>query len=82
MSKFAEFFDHEEDDISKIAIQLSDLEGMLDNGDLTKDEFKELADDLLEYDQIDKLAGSIERQVQYKKAFDALVNIVDVITIF
>ena len=80
MSKFEEFFDHEEENIVKMSHKLTRYEEMLAAGGISKSEFEELADDLLEYDTIDALAGDIERKVAYRKAFDALKSIVSIVS--
>ena len=79
MSKFEEFLNHEDDDLADIARSLSDYETMLEVGQISESEFNELADDLLEYTKIDELSDDLERQVMYKKAFDALKKIVSII---
>ena len=77
---FKDFFDHDEVGIAFCAGQLAEFEDMLAAGDLTASEFQELANDVLELENIDELAGSIERKVAYRKAFDALKTIVSLIT--
>lgn len=80
MSKFKEFFEHEDKDIAFIAGKLAEYEDAVHSGKMDKDEFEELANDLIEFGHIDNLADSIERQVMYKKAFDAMKSIIGVIT--
>lgn len=80
MDKFEDFFKHEETGVALTAGKLAQLENLMKKGELSKSEFAELANDLLEYDRIDELADDLERQIMYKKAFDVLKTIVSIAT--
>lgn len=70
--KFEDFFGHDEDAIRNAAVLLVEAKSAFDSGDITKSEFDELAEDILEIGEIDKLADNLDRRVAFKQALDGL----------
>ena len=72
---FKEFLDHKDPIVSGRAHLLEDLTDAVSKHKLSKDEFQELANDLLDLKKIDSLASTIEHKALLEKAFRALLQI-------
>lgn len=77
--KFEDFFGHDEDAIRNAAVLLVEAQSAFDSGDITKSEFDELAEDILEIGEIDKLADNLDRRVAFKQALDGLKSLAGII---
>lgn len=79
VEKFEDFFGHDEDAIRNAAVLLVEAKTAFDDGDITKSEFEELANDILEIEEIDKLADNLDRRVAFKEAMDGLKSLAGII---
>ncbi len=77
--KFEDFFGHGEDAIRNAAVLLVEAKSAFDSGDITKSEFDELAEDILEIEEIDKLADNLDRRVAFKEALDGLKSLAGIL---
>ena len=77
--KFEDFFGHDEDAIRNAAVLLVEAKSAFDSGDITKSEFDELAEDILEIGEIDKLADNLDRRVAFKEALDGLKSLAGIL---
>lgn len=67
---------HADPIVSETAELLKQFTEQLQNDEMTKDEFAELARNLLDMKRVDELTNDIERKVEIAKAFGMLWNIV------
>lgn len=77
--KFEDFFGHDEDAIRNAAVLLVEAKSAFDSGDITKSEFDELAEDILEIGEIDKLADNLDRRVAFKQALEGLKSLAGIL---
>jgi len=77
--KFEDFFGHDEDAIRNAAVLLVEAKSAFDSGDITKSEFDELAEDILEIEEIDQLADNLDRRVAFKQALDGLKSLAGIL---
>ena len=77
--KFEDFFGHDEDAIRNAAVLLVEAKSALRDGDISKSEFEELAEDILEIGEIDKLADNLDRRVAFKEALDGLKSLAGIL---
>lgn len=76
MKDFSEFLKHDEEVVRRVAGVLKELSESLDLKTISKAEYDELVDDLLDMDKIDNLANSVEQAAKLEQAFKALSGIV------
>lgn len=74
-TRFEDYATSEDTLVAEAAMTLESVKDALDRGDLSRDEYNELVEDVLEFGQIDALSDSLERKVVMKQAFDALMLI-------
>lgn len=79
-TSFDDFFNHENKIIKGLAVTLGGLKESLNKGDITKSEFEELANDILEYERVDDLSSDLDQQVMIKEAVDIFKVLVKGIT--
>ena len=79
--KFEDFFEHEEMKIRVAARYLANVQAKYEAKDITASEFKELAEDALEIDEISGLSEHLEHKVMISKALDTLKMIAKFIPI-
>ena len=77
--KFEDYATHEEESVREVASFLAQSKEALDNGDMTRSEFDEIAEDLLQLELVEKYADELERRITIRKAFKALMSIVKMI---
>lgn len=73
---FKDFFTHQEPSIVDAAHILAEAKEGVADGSLTQSEFEELARDVLEIQQMQDLADSLERKIAVQSAVDILMNLV------
>lgn len=78
---FSDFFDHEEPIISIAAKFLANVEEKYKAGEITSDEFKELANDAIEIQDMSGLADDLDRKLMISKALSTLKIIASFIPI-
>jgi len=78
---FKDFFNHDEPVVSTAARFLADIQEKYEAGEITKDEFKELANDALEINEISGLADDIDRKAAISRALSTLEIIASFIPI-
>jgi len=78
---FSDFFDHEEPVISIAAKFLADVEEQYKAGAISADEFKELAADALEIQDMTGLADDLDRKVMISRALSTLAIIASFIPV-
>ncbi len=66
------FLEHEDDLIKATSHKIVKYKIMLDNSELTRNEYEELINDALDIAQIEKATDDMDRQQKLKQAFDAL----------
>ena len=76
-----DYFDHDEPVVSAAARFLADIQEQYEAGNISKSEFKELAQDALEIDDVYGLAGDLDRKAAVSKALAALEVIASFIPI-
>ena len=77
--KFEDFFGHNEDAIRTAATLLAEAKKAFDDGEISKSEFKELSDDILEIEEIDALADNLDRRVAFRDALSGLKAVVTLV---
>lgn len=77
MRRFEDFLGHEYDVIAQMAELLTEAQNELDAGNMTKSEFDEIANNLLDFVQIDSLAGDVDKKIIIKEAIEILKFIAD-----
>ena len=69
---FEDYFNHDEPSVTTAARFLADIKIKYEAGDLSKSEFKELAADAVEINDIYGLANDLDRKAAVSKALAAL----------
>lgn len=77
--KFEDYATHEDDKVKEVASFLVQAKAALDSGDMSRSEFDEIAEDILQIQSVDDLAGDLERKIKIQKVFKALMTIVKLI---
>jgi len=75
--RFEDYLDNEYDVVAQMAKLLLEAQEGLDSGDLSRSEFDEIAKNILEFVEIDKLTSDVDQKAFIKEAIDALIFIVD-----
>ena len=75
LEKFEDYFDHEEPCIAEAAKILAEAKDALKTGDISKSEFEEIANDVLQIKKVDELADTIDRKRAIGEALDGLILI-------
>ena len=78
--KLEDFLEHEDEEINKVASILTAAETAYQSGNITKEQFDELANDAIENVKIDQLADSLERKIMLQEAIEHIKTIVGAIT--
>jgi hypothetical protein len=79
MERLEDFLDHEDPIIVKAAQELIVLKDGLYNGDLSDEQFEELANDLLEIEEVRKMSELLDRKIKILQTFNIMKKIVGVI---
>ena len=79
--RFEDFFGHEEDAIRNAATLLAEAKSAFDSGDISQSEFTELSNDIMEIGEIDGLADSLDRKVQFTQAVSHMKQLISAITL-
>lgn len=79
MDRLEEFFDHEDPIVQQAAHDLAVLRDGLYNEDLSKEQFNELANDILEVDEVRRMSETLERKIKILQAFNMMKIIVGVL---
>ena len=80
VEKFEDFFGHDNDAIRNAATLLAEAQAALDAGDITGDEFDELANDVLEIIDVDAHANSLDDRVALGQTLNSLTTIAKTLT--
>ena len=75
--KLQEFKDHEDPVIQNIVRELLTLNDGLDQVDLTKEQFEELAEDILELHDIRRMATTLERKTMLLQTINAIRYVIE-----
>jgi hypothetical protein len=79
MDRLEDFFDHEDPIVQRAARDLAVLQDGLHNDDLSKEQFDELVNDILEIDEVRRTSETLERKIKIIQAFNAIKLIVGVL---
>ncbi len=82
MNSFQTLIQHEDAVVANAAMLLEQFTKQFQAGELTQDEFKQLADDLLDMQRIEALALDLDRNTKIAEAFQQLARIVGAISKF
>jgi hypothetical protein len=74
-----EFLKDDDEDVRRTAKVLSELTEAYELKSLSKDEYDELVEDLLDMKKIDDLCDTIEKKAKLEKAFNALSEIISTV---
>lgn len=77
--KFEDYATHREQAVREVASFLAQSKAALDAGDMSRSEFDEIAEDILQIDTVGDYAGDLERKIKIQKIFKALMTIVKLI---
>ena len=77
--KFEDYATHEEESVREVASFLVQAKEALDAGDMSRSEFDEIAEDILQIDTVNKYTDVLERKIKIQTAFKALMAIVKLI---
>lgn len=77
VEKLEPFKNHEDPFIKDLASQLLTLNDGLDRGDLTKEQFKEIAEDLMELQKIQDMADTLDRKNMLLQTVNAIRYVVE-----
>ncbi len=77
--KFEDYATHEEESVREVASFLTQSKAALDAGDMSRSEFDEIAEDILQIATVGKYTDVLERKIKIEKAFKALMTIVKMI---
>ena len=80
MERLEEFLDHDDPIIREAAQQLNVLNDGLYNHDLSKEQFDELVEDLLEVEEVRRMSDTLERKIMILQAFNMMKTIVGVLS--
>lgn len=72
----SEFLNHDDENIRGVATIIEEARQGLESGDLTRQQFDEIVEDVLEIDRIDTLADDLERKIMIKQAIDKIKTII------
>ena len=75
-SPFDQFLTSDLPKISDIAKQLEDYREMMETGNISKYQYQQIAEDLLNYQNIVQISGEIEIQEKLKETFQILAQVV------
>ena len=64
--------------VSQTAMDVYVLREELDEGNLTKAQFEELVEDLLQADEVRRMSDKLERKIRILQAFNAIRTIVGI----
>lgn len=70
------FLEHEEDCVRSTAAAVLEMYENVDMGTMSKDEMKEIIDDIITLDKIDELADGIDRKKKIHTAFQTIKLVV------
>lgn len=79
MERLEDFLDHEDPIIAGAAQELLVLKDGLYNGDLSNEQFEELANDLLEVEEVRKMSELLDRKIKILQTFNIMKKIVGVL---
>ena len=79
MEEIKDFLDHEDPIVAEVARDISVLETGFNDGDLTKEQYKELVNDLLEVDEVRRMSSTLERKIKILQAFNTIRTIVGIV---
>lgn len=77
--KFEDYATHEEESVREVVSFLTQAKKALDAGDMSRSEFDEIAEDILQIDTVGKYTDVLERKIKIETAFKALMTIVKLI---
>lgn len=78
-ARFEDFFNHDFDAIDEAARLLADLQRSYENGEISKRQFLELSEDILQFEEVDDAASKLENKATFDKAISALRAIVGIV---
>jgi len=78
-ARFEDFFNHDFDAIDEAARLLADLQRSYENGEISKRQFLELSEDILQFEEVDDAASKLEYKATFDKAISALRAIVGIV---
>lgn len=72
---FNDFYNHEEESVRQAATILAEAKQGFENGELTKEQYDEIIEDVLQIEQMQELADSLERKIAIQKAAQLLMQL-------
>lgn len=73
---FKDFIGDKDERISKAASILAEAKTSLEHGDLTREQFDEIAEDAMQITTVEDLADDLERKIAIQKAVDVFKMII------
>jgi len=77
--KFEDFKYDNDDVVKEMAELLSQLEESLDNNELSRSEFDELSEDVLQIREVEEYANDLEKKIRVQKAITVFREIIALI---
>jgi type IV secretory pathway VirD2 relaxase len=71
-SPLSTFIHHENSAVAEMAALLEEARIAYENGDMTKDEFDEIANDIIEFSNVNELANDIDERKFWQQTKDAI----------
>ena len=79
MDELMEFMNHDDEVVKEAALNVKMLKDMHASGEITEEQFKELAEDILEANKVRRLSITLERKIIILQAFTTIRNLVGAI---
>lgn len=79
MDELMEFIDHDDQIVKDAALNVKMLKDMHEKGEITAEQFKELAEDILEANKVRRLSIRLERKIIILQAFTTIRNLIGAI---
>lgn len=75
--RFEDYLDNQYDVIAQMAALLVEAQEGYNAGEMTRSEFNEIAKNILEFAEIDKMTSDVDQKQFIKETIDTLIFIVD-----
>ncbi len=79
MVDFTDFIDNDDEEVSAAASLLAAAKQGLEEGELTREQFDELAEDALQITEMEELANDLERKIMIQKTVEIFKTIIKAI---
>lgn len=76
MKTFEDFLEHNDPHVRGVAELLKDAKVAMDEGNISPEEFKELANDIFDMTKVDELSDSLERKNKIRAGLQLLREVI------